>query len=80
MSTEQNGGVPAPNPDAEFAQAYKELQRGERTAAALEDHLDSLEKKIEELLAQAENADQAMKAQPGSTAEKSAEGEGKGTS
>jgi hypothetical protein len=34
----------------------KELQRGERTAAALEGHLDSLEKKIEELLAQAENS------------------------
>jgi exonuclease VII small subunit len=30
----------------------KELQRGERTAEAMEGHLDSLEKKIEELLAQ----------------------------
>jgi exonuclease VII small subunit len=39
----------------------KELQRGERTAAALEGHLDSLEKKIEELLAQAEKADQELK-------------------
>lgn len=38
----------------------KELARGERTAAALEDHLDSLEKKIEELLAQAEKAEKDM--------------------
>jgi exonuclease VII small subunit len=42
----------------------KELQRGERTAAALEGHLDSLEKKIEELLAQAEKADQELKTKP----------------
>lgn len=41
-------------------QAMKELARGERTAAALEDHLDSLEKKIEELLAQAEKAEKDM--------------------
>jgi exonuclease VII small subunit len=39
----------------------KELQRGEMTAAALENHLDSLEKKIEDLLAQAEKADQELK-------------------
>jgi len=42
----------------------KELQRGEKTAAALENHLDSLEKKIEELLAQAEKADQELKREP----------------
>lgn len=56
----------------------KELQRGERTAAALEGHLDSLEKKIEELLAQAEKADQEMKAQPGRTGDKAAEKDTKG--
>jgi exonuclease VII small subunit len=38
----------------------KELARGERTASALENHLDSLEKKIEELLAQAEKAEKDM--------------------
>jgi peptidoglycan hydrolase CwlO-like protein len=38
----------------------KELARGERTASALESHLDSLEKKIEELLAQAENAEKEI--------------------
>lgn len=42
----------------------KELQRGERTAAALEGHLDSLEKKVEELLAQAEKANQELKTKP----------------
>ena len=38
----------------------KELARGEQTAFALENHLDSLEKKIEELLAQAEKAEKDM--------------------
>ncbi|KAJ4983864.1 hypothetical protein SVAN01_10668 [Stagonosporopsis vannaccii] len=56
MSHDQNG-APAPNADADFAEAMKELARGERTASALESHLDSLEKKIEELLAQAEKAE-----------------------
>lgn len=58
----------------------KELQRGERTAAALEGHLDSLEKKIEELLAQAERADQEMKAQPGSSSDKATKKESKNAS
>jgi len=35
------------------SQAFKELTRGEQTAAALEKQLSSIEKKIEELLAQA---------------------------
>ncbi|KAF1929835.1 uncharacterized protein M421DRAFT_4264 [Didymella exigua CBS 183.55] len=59
MSHDQNG-APAPSADADFAAAMKELARGEQTAAALEGHLDSLEKKIEELLAQAENAEKDM--------------------
>lgn len=50
----------------------KELQRGEKTAAALESHLDSLEKKIEELLAQAEKADQELKSEPKEGGDKSA--------
>jgi exonuclease VII small subunit len=52
----------------------KELQRGERTAAALEGHLDSLEKKIEELLAQADKAEQELKTQPTQAGDKSSEG------
>jgi len=40
-----------------LAQTLKELNRGERTAMALESHLDSVERKIDELLKQAE-ADQ----------------------
>lgn len=48
----------------------KELARGERTASALESHLDSLEKKIEELLAQAEKAEQDMQAGASSKTEK----------
>lgn len=48
----------------------KELQRGEKTAAALENHLDSLEKKIEELLAQADKAEQELKTHPREEIEK----------
>ncbi|CAO2648928.1 Nn.00g098770.m01.CDS01 [Neocucurbitaria sp. VM-36] len=77
MSNATNGDAPASNPDAEFAQAFKELQRGEHTAAALENHLDSLEKKIAELLAQAEKAEQEMKAHPTSGANSSSQAEGK---
>lgn len=58
----------------------KELQRGERTAAALEGHLDSLEKKIEELLAQAEKAEQEMKANPAKSSDKSTEKESENAS
>jgi exonuclease VII small subunit len=58
----------------------KELQRGERTAAALEGHLDSLEKKIEELLAQAEKADQELKAKPTEASDNSDEEKSKSAS
>jgi exonuclease VII small subunit len=58
----------------------KELQRGERTAAALEGHLDSLEKKIEELLAQAEKADQELKTRSTEASDKSGEDGSKSTS
>jgi exonuclease VII small subunit len=51
----------------------KELQRGERTAAALEGHLDSVEKKIEELLAQADKAEQELKNKPSEASKKSTE-------
>ncbi|TID27271.1 hypothetical protein E2P81_ATG00034 [Venturia nashicola] len=52
---DQNGhGTDQQDPQAEFATAFKELQRGEQTATALENHLSSLEKKIDELLASAE--------------------------
>lgn len=56
-------------------QAFKELQRGEQTAAALESHLDSLEKKIEALLAQAEKAEQDMKEKSSSSTEHTKEPE-----
>jgi exonuclease VII small subunit len=55
----------------------KELQRGERTAAALENHLDSLEKKIEELLAQADKAEQELQTPPRGSSEKTPPEEGK---
>lgn len=59
MSGEADGD----NAELDFAQAFKDLARGERAAAALEDHLDSLERKIEELLAKADEDERKMKAQ-----------------
>ncbi|CAN9265562.1 unnamed protein product [Alternaria alternata] len=64
MSNAQNGAGAASHSEADLAQAFKELQRGEQTAAALESHLDSIEKKIEALLAQAEKAKQELKDTP----------------
>ncbi len=55
----------------------KELARGERTASALEGHLDSLEKKIEELLAQAEKADKDIQAGDSTGEKPSQEDQGK---
>ncbi|EMD90992.1 hypothetical protein COCC4DRAFT_136614 [Bipolaris maydis ATCC 48331] len=60
MSSAQNGDTGS-HAEADLAQAFKELQRGEQTAAALEAHLDSIEKKIEALLAQAEKAEKELK-------------------
>ncbi|KAF1914966.1 hypothetical protein BDU57DRAFT_453645 [Ampelomyces quisqualis] len=80
MAKEQNGETTGSRPEAEFAQAMKELQRGEQTAAALEGHLDSLEKKIEGLLAQAEKADRELKTKPSEANDKAAEGHGKSAS
>ncbi|KAK5119153.1 hypothetical protein LTR85_007767 [Meristemomyces frigidus] len=44
--------------EADLAKAFQELARGERTAAALESQLNSMEAKIEALLAQAEKDQQ----------------------
>ncbi|KAF2832092.1 hypothetical protein CC86DRAFT_86177 [Ophiobolus disseminans] len=80
MSNAQNGEAIGARPEADFAQAMKELQRGEQTAATLENHLDSLEKKIEELLAQAEKADQELKTSPKEASDKSTAEENKESS
>lgn len=56
-------------------QAFKDLAQGERAATALENHLDSLEKKIEELLAKADEDEKKMKAQAKVPAEKSSKDE-----
>ncbi|KAL6708706.1 hypothetical protein ACN47E_002402 [Coniothyrium glycines] len=61
MSNATNGDAAPPHSEVDLAQAFKDLQRGEQTAAALETHLDSLEKKIEQLLAQAEKAQRELK-------------------
>ena len=63
---------PQPNGDAtplltegDLAQAFKDLARGEETASALEQHLDALEEKIEELLARAEENQRSIEAENG---------------
>ena len=40
--------------------AFQEIAQGERTASAMEAHLDALESKIDELLAQAESHQQNL--------------------
>jgi hypothetical protein len=49
-------------PEADLAQAFKDLARGERTATALEQHLDALEERIEELLASAQENQKSIEA------------------
>ncbi|KAI9745490.1 MAG: hypothetical protein M1818_001024 [Claussenomyces sp. TS43310] len=41
-------------PDADVAQAFKDLARGEQTALALESKMSKLEKKLDDLLASVE--------------------------
>jgi len=58
---EQNGHTDQLEGAAAFSQALKELQRGEAAAAALENHLSAVEKKINDLLASAEANQQLAK-------------------
>ncbi|KAF1953910.1 hypothetical protein CC80DRAFT_133080 [Byssothecium circinans] len=69
MASEQNGDSSDTHAEPDFAKAFQELARGERAAAALENHLDSLEKKIEELLAKADEDEKNLKARPETSAE-----------
>lgn len=55
------------------------MQRGEQTAAALENHLDSIEKKIEALLAQAQKAEEELQKVPTET-DQSSGSDAKGSS
>jgi Skp family chaperone for outer membrane proteins len=63
MPAETNGTTGGGNPEPDFAQAFQDLARGERTAAALENHLDALERKIEELLAKGDADEKKLKEQ-----------------
>ncbi|OCL08264.1 hypothetical protein AOQ84DRAFT_376902 [Glonium stellatum] len=63
MTAQQNGNVENVSNETDFAQAFQDLARGERTAAALESHLTALEKKIEELLAKADEEERAREEQ-----------------
>ncbi|KAI9869978.1 MAG: hypothetical protein M1830_004874 [Pleopsidium flavum] len=55
-----------PATEGELAQAFKDLSKGERTASVMEDHLTSLEKKIDELLA---SVDEKVPVQEGKSAD-----------
>jgi len=43
--------------EADLAQAFKDLAKGETTASALENHLTSVERKIDDLLASIDRGD-----------------------
>ncbi|KAJ4518099.1 hypothetical protein HRR83_003445 [Exophiala dermatitidis] len=49
---------------SEMAKAFQELARGEQTASALESKLDSIERRIEQLLASVESSSSSDSAQP----------------
>ncbi|KZF26695.1 hypothetical protein L228DRAFT_279866 [Xylona heveae TC161] len=51
MTAENQGSGRQANNAQDLAQAFQELAKGERAASALENHLSSIEKKIDELLA-----------------------------
>ncbi|KAH6866508.1 hypothetical protein BKA58DRAFT_441516 [Alternaria rosae] len=76
MSNAENGTDAGSHSQADLAQAFKDLQRGEQTAAALENHLDSIEKQIEALLVQAEKAEQELKNTPEEDEKSSSEEKG----
>ncbi|KAK5254541.1 hypothetical protein LTR16_004812, partial [Cryomyces antarcticus] len=61
--------------------AFEELAQGERTAAALENHLTSLERKIEELLARADEDERLRQSRTAGVPSESSNGTGntKGT-
>ncbi|KAI4721825.1 hypothetical protein E4T48_01901 [Aureobasidium sp. EXF-10727] len=59
MPPKQNGETEHDLQDADFAKAFQELNRGEQTATALENHLAALEAKIDELLAATGQQDQS---------------------
>ncbi|KAF2141785.1 uncharacterized protein K452DRAFT_298450 [Aplosporella prunicola CBS 121167] len=64
---------------ADLAQAFKDLARGERTASAMEDHLTALERKIDEMLAQANaNAESADQKAPEEASSERKEGTAEG--
>ncbi|KAI5206383.1 hypothetical protein E4T39_02570 [Aureobasidium subglaciale] len=60
MPPKQNGEIEHDLQDADFAKAFQELNRGEQTASALENHLAALEAKIDELLAATGQQDQSQ--------------------
>ncbi|KAK8056055.1 hypothetical protein PG993_001282 [Apiospora rasikravindrae] len=53
-STDGSAPMAASSSQAEMAQAFKDLARGEQQAAAMEANLTKLENKLDELLAQYE--------------------------
>ncbi len=66
-----NGDASSTLPEADLAQAFNDLARGERTASALEKHLDTLEKRIEELLVRAQENQRSIEAGNGQPSRRS---------
>ncbi|KAF2710428.1 hypothetical protein K504DRAFT_501693 [Pleomassaria siparia CBS 279.74] len=68
-----NTGIP------DLAQAFKDLERGEQTADAMEKHLSAVERKINQLLAKAEQDEQSLKTKPVQSTDSSSSTEEKDT-
>lgn len=72
MTAQQNGNAENVSNETDFVEAFQDLARGERTAAALEHHLTALEKKIDELLVKADEEERIrMEQSKGSQAQSS---------
>lgn len=69
MASQPNGHLPSQLPEAELAQAFKDIARGERAASSLEQTLDKLEERIEELLERAQENKRLIDAENGGKTE-----------
>lgn len=80
MASQPNGDHRSQNPDADLAQAFRDLARGERAASSLEQTLDKLEERIEQLLERAQenkrliDAENGRRAQSGTAAQEKTSG------
>lgn len=71
MASQPNGDRPS-HPEADLAQAFKDIASGERAAASLEQTLDKLEERIEELLQRAQENQRVIDAEKNGSSQSTA--------